>query len=146
MKFAPLILGFVTVGQGVLNRWIAERWGLSAAIVLSALTLLLFSSLVLALVRLSPGSFPAYFAPPQSLPAPAWWFVLPGLLGCVFISGIPWAISRLGAAHVFVMVIAGQIVASLIWDAVVEGRPVTLVRLSGASLAVLGAALLASGD
>lgn len=44
------------------------------------------------------------------------------------------------------MVIAGQIVASLIWDAVVEGRPVTLVRLSGASLAVLGAALLASGD
>ena len=146
MRFLPLLLGFITVGQGVFNRLVGERWGLSAAVVFNACVLLCASSTILLMVRAQPQWFPSYFTPVPSLQTFRWWFLLPGLLGCLFITGIPWAISRLGAAQVFVLVVAGQMAASLGYDALFEGRPVTLARLGGAALAVCGALLLTLGS
>ncbi|MCB9763182.1 MAG: DMT family transporter [Alphaproteobacteria bacterium] len=145
IQLSPLLLGFAIVGQGVLNRAVGERWGLSAAVVLNATVLLASATAVMLLVRSAPQRFPAFFSPHPSLDASAWWFIFPGMLGCVIVTGVPWAISRFGAAPVFVLVVAGQMVASLAWDALVEGRPATLPRVAGAALAVAGAALVSRG-
>lgn len=142
MSFAPILLGFLTVGQGVLNRQVGARWGLTAAILFNACVLVVVASSVYWLVRSQPQLFPSFFRGTPSWQTFKVWFLLPGLLGCAFITAIPWAISRFGAAQVFVMVVAGQMIASLGYDALFEGKPLTVARVAGAALAVCGAVLL----
>ena len=145
MRYAPALLGLFTVAQNVLNRQIADRWGLSATVVLNAATLLASTTLLLLVVSRAPQLFPDIFRAHPTWESARWWFVVPGLCGCLFTTGMPWAISRYGAAQVFVLVVAGQMVFSLAYDALVEGRPVTAPRAIGAGLAVAGALLMGRG-
>jgi transporter family-2 protein len=138
----PALLGVAAVLQGGLNRQISGHWGLAAAALFNTLVLLAAVGGLLVWSRLHPETLPAFFQLKGGLAQIRWWWVLPGLCGFALVAGIPWAISRLGAFPVFLGILGGQLVMSLAWDAFVERRPVTLVRLAGAGLAILGAWLV----
>ncbi len=141
----PFAVGVAAVLQGVLNRRVMSEWGLSAAVLLNSLVFLVVSLGLLALARSRPELFPDSFAPSASWSTLAWWFILPGLFGMVIVLGIPWAIDSLGAARVFVGIVAAQMVASLVWDHFMEGVELSLERVGGTVLAVVGAWLVGRG-
>jgi transporter family-2 protein len=135
----PALLGVAAVLQGGLNRQISTHWGLAGATLFNTVVLLGASLVLLILVRFRPDWFPPFFALKGGLAAISWWWLLPGLCGLALVGGIPWAISRVGAFPVFLGLLGGQMVTSLAWDAFVEGHPVTVIRILGAGLALLGA-------
>jgi len=67
-----------------------------------------------------------------------WWYLLPGICGFALVMGIPWAIPRIGATRVFLFVVVGQMIASLVWDLIVEKKTPDIQRLVGAALAIGG--------
>jgi transporter family-2 protein len=137
----PLAVGAMTVLQGTLNRQMSESMGLGSAIFLNSVVVVALGSAFYALVRAQPSWLPAIFAGSPDLSRVAWWMIVPGIFGFCIIAGIPWAISRVGAARVFVGIVVAQLVVSLLWDALVAGQPVTLARGGGAALAVVGVIL-----
>jgi transporter family-2 protein len=137
----PLAVGAMTVLQGTLNREMSASMGLGSAIFLNSVIVVALGSAFYAVVRLAPGALPPIFAGAPDVSRLALWMVVPGIFGFCIIAGIPWAISRLGAARVFVVIVAAQLVVSLLWDAFVSGESVTLARGGGALLALAGVAL-----
>ena len=138
----PALLGVAAVLQGGLNRQISGHWGLAAAALFNTVVLLIAVCCLLAFARLRPEWLPPFFHLRGSLAELRWWWIFPGLCGLALVAGIPWTISRIGAFPVFLGLLGGQLLMSLAWDAFVEHRPVTLVRLVGAGLALLGAWLV----
>jgi transporter family-2 protein len=144
LVFLPILIGLASVLQGALNRKVAAVWGLTPA--------LAFNTAVLSVALLVYGLWER--AHPEaafirgsgfSWSGLRWWYFLPGLFGLVLILGIPFGISRLGAASVFVGIVAAQIVGSLAWDVAFEAKPLTLLRAGGAALAIVGAWIASKG-
>jgi transporter family-2 protein len=80
----------------------------------------------------------------RMLQAP-WWVYVGGLLGAVYVVGVIALAPRLGALLAFVLVIAGQLLASLLLDhfgLLYPRHPVNLPRLLGAVLLLLGVLLI----
>jgi transporter family-2 protein len=145
MVLLPGFLGLAAVLQGGLNRQVAGQWGLAGAALFNTLVLLAAVGALLALVRLRPSVLPEFFQIKGALAQLRWWWILPGLFGFALVTGIPFAISRLGAFPVFLGILVGQMITSLAWDAVLEGRPLTLPKVCGALLAVAAAVLVGRG-
>lgn len=141
----PLAIGAMTVLQGTLNREMSHSMGLGSAIFLNSVIVMALGAAFYALVRLSPSVLPPIFAGVPDYSRLALWMVIPGIFGFCIIAGIPWAISQLGAARVFVVIVVAQLVVSLLWDAFLGGHTVTLARGGGAALAVIGV-LVATWD
>ncbi len=137
--FLPGMLGVVAVLQGGLNRQISGQWGLSGAALFNTLVLLIATVSLFMVAKARPDLLPEFFRPRGSFQAFQWWYLIPGLCGMALVVGIPFAIHRLGAFPVFLGILGGQLVMSLIWDAMMEHRPVTALRLAGAGLAILSA-------
>jgi len=78
-----------------------------------------------------------------AVPATAW---LGGLIAAVYIVAVVFLVPRLGVGSTAVIIIAGQIIAAMAMDHFGAfgnaQNPVTLLRLGGASLVLLGAALV----
>ncbi len=138
----PGFLGLAAVLQGGLNRQIMGSWGLAQAALLNTLVLLAAVGVLLLVVKLRPAALPDLFQARGALAEARWWWLIPGLCGFALVTCIPFAIPRLGAFPVFLGILAGQLIASLAWDAAMEGRPLTLSRVCGALLAVAAAALV----
>lgn len=66
-----------------------------------------------------------------------WWAYLGGPIGFLFIAAGSWAINRIGAAQTAMLIIAGQMISSVLLDAAmgVAGNPIA--RLIGVAL-ILG--------
>jgi transporter family-2 protein len=139
------IVGLVSVLQGGLNRRVMAHWGLTHAVLLNNLVLLGVSIALVMAARSFPGRFPPEFAP-RALAGGAWWYALPGLCGMVIVIGIPWAIAHLGAAQVFVAIVAAQLAGSLCWDVGIEGRALSVARIAGVVLALAGAWLASRSE
>lgn len=137
--FLPGMLGVAAVIQGGLNRQISGQWGLAGAALFNTLVLLIVTSSLLAVAKSRPDLLPEFFRLKGGFASFQWWYLLPGLCGMALVVGIPFAINRLGAFPVFLGILGGQLVMSLIWDAMVEHKPVTALRLAGAGLAILSA-------
>lgn len=108
-------------------------------------TLLAFATASVVLVLLHLGTGTALPKPSQVRALPLWVWI-GGVLGiCVVLLSIA-SVPRLGAAGYIVAVIAGQLVASLVFDQVgafgLAARPVTLQALAGVALMAGGAALV----
>ncbi len=134
----PLSVGAMTVLQGTLNRQMSEPMGLGAALLVNSVIVTVAAAALYGAARLQPSLVPAIFHDsfePRQLRA---WMILPGLFGFGIIAGIPWGITRLGAAKVFVGIVVAQLVVSMIWDTFIDGRPITWMRVVGASMAILG--------
>jgi bacterial/archaeal transporter family-2 protein len=75
-----------------------------------------------------------------------WWVWIGGALGAFYVLGSIVAAPRLGAVTLFVMILAGQALASLAVDHFgwvgFEEHPVNAVRLAGVALLAAGVALV----
>ncbi|MCB9777722.1 MAG: DMT family transporter [Alphaproteobacteria bacterium] len=137
----PLVVGTLAVIQGGLNRMLAERYGLVPVVGLNAVVFGLAIAVLGGVVVARPDWFPASWAPTGARWQPKLWHVVPGLCGFALVAGIPWAIGHLGAVRVFVGIVVAQVVASALWDGLVEGTPPTPLRIAGAVVAILGVVL-----
>lgn len=135
-------LGAIAVLQGALNRTIAGNWGLAPTIVLNNCVILTAGLALFGAVKFYPEFFPEAFRDKAGFTGFSWYYFLPGLCGLALVAGIPYAISKIGAANVFIGIVCAQMVASLAWDKAVEGIPLTWPRVLGACFAVLGALML----
>ncbi len=137
----PLTIGSIGVLQGTLNRAMGQSIGLAPAITINSIFVILIALTLHTLVRWRPELFPELFHDRFAFSELSAWMVLPGIFGFCIIAGLPWAISKLGAARVFLAVIVAQVVVSMIWDAVVSKEPISLTRGLGAVLTIAGVAL-----
>ena len=141
----PILAGVCVVLQGGWNRQLGPQLGLAGALFANSVVFLLGAALVLLLVRMAPERWPEFLRVPLQPGSPwQWRAVLPGICGLVIVLGIPWGITQLGALRVMILVVAAQLVAGLIWDALVEGIPVDPWRLAGIGFSVMGAGIVAS--
>jgi bacterial/archaeal transporter family-2 protein len=74
------------------------------------------------------------------------WLLAAGVMGGALVFGIAWAMPQLGAGTAFVLMIAGQVIAGMIFShfgllgSPVE--PVSVVKIAGAALLIAGAAIV----
>ncbi|NBB51340.1 EamA-like transporter family protein [Rhizobium sp. CRIBSB] len=82
----------------------------------------------------------------RALPWYAW---VGGLYGVVFVIAATWAVPRLGVATTITLMVAGQLLLSLILDHFgafgVPRQPVTLTRMAGVALVIGGVLLVRRG-
>ena len=135
-------LGFAAVLQGGINRHASGKFGLTSVILLNNAVIFVAGLALFAVVKFMPANFPDFFKPRAASGSFSWWYILPGLLGLCLVAGIPFAISKIGALRVFVGIVTGQMIVSMIWDACIEGIPVTTIRLASAGLTIAGVVLL----
>ncbi len=142
ISFSPALLGLVVVLQAGLNKKIAAQWGLTTAVLLNAVVFAVLAVLFYSLAVWKSDLFSPNMKSAFDLKTFSWWYLIPGALGCVLVFGGPWAISRWGAVHTFILIISAQLLASLLWDMYVESIPVSTLRIAGIVLAWLGAILV----
>ena len=141
MLAVPVLVGAMTVLQGGLNKHLGSSMGLAAAVLLTCLVTTVIGLALYAWVRVSPSIAPDFLQGEFNWQAFRWWMICPGLFGFGIVIGIPWAIPELGAAKVFVGIVAAQLVGSLVWDAFVEHNSPSTMRLLGAAITLLGAVI-----
>jgi transporter family-2 protein len=135
VSFLPAILGVVVVLQAGLNKKISAQWGITGAVLLNAIVFLVIAGVVYGL-RLP------HLKGEIEMKSFSWWYLVPGVLGCVLVFGGPMAISRWGAVHTFILIISAQLLASLVWDSQIEGLSISTMRLVGIALAWIGAVIV----
>lgn len=140
--FIPLSLGLAAVLQAALNRRIAVHIGLPQSVMLTNVVAFLCALALSLIMRSFPSLLPQGFAAQQPMWRPALWYVVPGLCGFAFILGMPISFGRLGVFQSLLLLIASQLVVGLLWDQLVEGRPVTGLRILGACITLFGAGLV----
>ena len=137
----PFIVGLVGFLQAAINRKIGAYWGLPAATILNSIIFFVIAIIFFLVSSKAPHMLPDSLKPKEPFKYYDWWFVLPGILGFLIVILVPFGIAKVGALNLFVGIIAAQLVASLCWDAFVEGQPATWPRVLGALLSFAGAAL-----
>lgn len=137
-----LAIGALGVLQNTMNKKLSEVMSLPLALVVNNIILLACSLGFFFVVRLLPESaLPELLRDKGSWQAGGWKILLPGAFGFFIIAAAPWAIEKAGATKVFIGIIVAQIVASILWDQLVESIPASPVRIAGAVIAFLGALL-----
>jgi transporter family-2 protein len=138
----PAALGVSIVLQSGLNRLMARGWGLGPVTLFNSLILCMVSFVLWIAARGAHGWIPAMFRDRGGFSEFGWWYWIPGVLGFFAVAGVPLAISRIGALQTFVILIGAQLAGSIVWDWIAEGKTVTWIRVAGAVLAFVGAALV----
>jgi transporter family-2 protein len=138
-------IGLVLPLQAAINGSLRDTLGSGS--VLAALISFGVGTLVLAVVGLLTGQpFPAL----TGLPRLAWWQWLGGFLGASFIFGTTFLPLRIGLAAMTALVVAGQVICSLVFDRYgwlgLPVRDISWIRLAGAGLLLAGAVLVNFGD
>jgi bacterial/archaeal transporter family-2 protein len=135
-----LLMGALGVLQNTLNKQFSSTLGLPVTLLVNGFTLCACSLLFFFALRMVPAeALPEMFRPMAGVRGVRPYDVLPGIFGFVIISSLPWVLEKQGATKVFIAIIAGQLVVSMLWDLLVEGSPVDGMRAAGAALALIGA-------
>jgi len=71
-----------------------------------------------------------------------WWYIFPGIMGFMFVAGLPFAIYKVGAVKTTVGLIAAQMTTSVFWDFFVEGISVNLTKGLGIFFALLSVIMI----
>lgn len=135
-----LLLGSVVVFQPMLNRMVLELRGLTFAVWMNACVLFLMASLLCALVYFFGAHLPEMFHFKAHHEFPLW-FLVPGLLGFIFVFAVPLMFQALGAFPTVLAMLCGQMVTSFLVDVCVYGVPVSLSKVLGLAMAASGAYL-----
>ncbi len=137
----PVIIGASTILQGSLNRQIASSVGILQATLISNTITTLFCGLAFYLVQVNPNLAPQFFKSTDSqttfISTFKWWYLLPSLFGFLIINGMPFAFSKLGAVKVTVLLVAAQMITSLLWDYYVDHLTINLYKVCGLFFAFL---------
>lgn len=135
-----MLAGAATVVQGGLNRRIADLWGHAPTILINGLVVTIAAAFTIWLAsRIDSPLTNLLGAKPEAFSRTLWWYVVPGLLGYVFLTTLPPSIASIGASNVFVLVVAGQLLMGLFWDRAVEDITLSLPRVGGVALVCVGA-------
>jgi transporter family-2 protein len=137
----PFALGCFAVLQVALNKRIAGVMGLTQAVILNAVVLLVVALVFWLCARGNRAPFGEWMSGTGGPGDFRLWWIVPGLCGLTLVAGMPWAAQRIGALQTFVVLVAAQMLFSIVWDHFVGGVDVTAPRLIGAGLAVVGAAV-----
>jgi len=139
MIVVSLLMGALGVLQNTLNKQHAASLGFGATILINGIVVCVSSFVLFFALRLLPlDSLPEIFRPLAASRALRPLDILPGVFGFLIIASLPWVIERQGAIRVFIAIIAGQIVMSVVWDLFVESSGLDWKRAMGAGLALLG--------
>lgn len=138
------VAGLAAVIQSGVSRKLAERAGLASALHVSNLIVLIGGVVILTLISATSRSdFADLLRIKLNYRTWSWWFLLPGAMGLFVITVMPFTILRVGALTVFVAMIFGQVLGSLIWDRFAEGMPFDKWRIIGCVLTLAGATMIA---
>ncbi|HEY8272496.1 MAG TPA: DMT family transporter [Pseudobdellovibrionaceae bacterium] len=142
--FLPIIAGISIVLQGTLNRNSTTYMGLTSAVLLNAIVFLFFSigAWVLFKLNLIGGSANSSVNPLVHF---QWWYILPGIFGCLIVFSTPLAIKFLGANSAFAIIICTQLVVSMLWDFTFEKTTPTAMSLTGVVIMIVGLFVLMAG-
>jgi len=142
MAFA---IGLVIPLQSAVNS--ALRNTLGSGSVLAALVSFFVGTVALAVASAATGQ---PFTALAGLPRIPWWQWLGGVLGAFFVFGSTLLAPRIGMAAMISLLVAGQVISSLIFDRFgllgLPVRDISWIRLAGAVLLLLGAVLVNFGD
>ncbi|MAK61694.1 MAG: hypothetical protein CMK09_12000 [Ponticaulis sp.] len=135
-----MMCGTLIAAQGAINGKLSATIGgpLQAAVISFSvgLTALILANLVM-------GNRFALTHTVSSLP---WWGWVGGLFGAIMVASSAMAVPRIGVAAWVVAVIAGQLIAAVIYDQLgafgQDVRPITPLRLLGVGFLVLGVYLV----
>ncbi len=149
MNFAFLLLAFFAgaaiATQANINGQLAT--GVAGNTIFAALISFIVGTIVLAAIAVSRGGLPAALA---ALPSQQIWKFAGGFLGAGFIFSTTFLAPRIGLTNLLVLVIAGQLLASVTIDHFgllgATLRPVSPIKLGGAIVLLLGVTLTLFGD
>jgi transporter family-2 protein len=138
-------IGLVLPLQAAINSSLRDTLGSGS--VLAALVSFAVGTVALATMGLLTGQ---PFAALAGLPRIAWWQWVGGVLGASFIFGSTLLPPRIGLAAMTALIVAGQVVASMVFDRYgllgLPMRGISWIRLAGAILLLAGAVLVNFGD
>lgn len=137
----PATLGIAVVMQSGLNRKIGSLYSLPIAVLLNSMVLTTLGICVYLFSRRNADAETVETFV-GALSKFQWWYVIPGMLGYCLILGLPFSVSRVGALRTFLVLLVAQIAFSVLWDAYVEGYPITLPKLVGAAISLTGIAVV----
>ncbi len=150
---APLLLFAFFIGcmiplQALINHTLRVSVGSGA--VFAAFMNFVVGTVVLAAVCVLSGEKWVSLAGAFKLASVAPWQLAGGLLGALFVFGTTLLAPRIGVATMLSLIIAGQILASLLFDRIgilgLVERELTVPRMLGALLIVAGVLLVNFGD
>ena len=135
-----LTVGMAGTTQGAINNRLNDF--LSNPAIVALVSFIVGSAALLVYVVASGGQISSIWTT-RNIPWIAW---TGGILGAYFVACTVILIPRLGVALTFSLIIAGQMVLTLVIDHYalfgVEQRPVSLARIGGVALIVLGVVLI----
>lgn len=138
--FIALSLGSFIVIQPNLNRLIAEQHGLAMAAFINGLMLFLASSLLIFFIW-HLGDKANTTLQIKANEAFKAWYILPGLMGLTLVMVVPLTMKNIGAFSTVIAMLAGQIATSFWLDSFINHQPISLARVIGLIMALVGAYL-----
>lgn len=142
ISLLPFVIGMVTVLQSTLNKKISMSEGVASAVFINSTLILIISFVFFLLQKNSIISLPEGLRSESLFAFKKWWVIVPALCGFTIVMGFPLSLTRLEVAQVFVLAIAGQCVAGLLWDTLIDGHPFQALKTLGVFLTLIGALLV----
>ncbi len=138
----PLFLGCIGILQGAINRQVSMQIGLAQASLITNLATVVMCTVFYFIVKKNPLFFPAFFQVKADFITYKWWFIFPPIFGFLIVSGMPYAISEIGAVKVTVGLIAAQMITSVAWDYFVDNITLNPLKIGGIIFALLSVTLI----
>jgi uncharacterized membrane protein YdcZ (DUF606 family) len=132
---ASFMLGIATVVQSGLNRQIAKDWSLNEVTLFNNLLVVGISLLAFIAAKYFTTATPDIFRIKSVIPSLKWWAIIPAICGWFIVMFFPFAISKIGALKVVVIVVASQVICGMLWDYFVEGLSISGTKILAALLA-----------
>lgn len=133
----PLFIGCFGILQGAMNRVIASHIGVAQASLITNIGSTLFCAILYYFAKAYSHLMPEFYQIKAPLSTYKWWFIFPPLFGFAIVAGIPYSIAKLGAVKVTVGLIAAQMITSVVWDLLVEGVTINMMKFVGIVFAFL---------
>jgi transporter family-2 protein len=142
LSILPFLIGMITVLQSSLNKKISMSVGVASAVFINSALILVISIAFFYLQKYSFIPLAESLRSETLFGFKKWWIIVPALCGFMIVLGFPLALTKMGASQVFVLAVAGQCVASLLWDTFVDGRALELLKVVGVLTTLVGAFLV----
>lgn len=138
----PAILGVIGLLQGAINKQMSIRIGVAHAVLINMVLTFVFALAFYYLTLKAPKLVPEIFRIKASLLTWEHWYVLPGILGLLIVALIPWAIAEVGMVKFTIILVAAQMIFSVVWDLYVEKIPVGIYKVIGMLFCLFGTILI----
>lgn len=133
----PVILGFFSIFQNVINRQLGTRYGMPWTILVNSTAFLVFSVLLYFATLQWPERFDGTWVAKERTFLNGW-FWLAGFMGWAITILLPFTMTKVSTATVFMAFVTSQMLFSLVFDVVFFKLPITPMQAVGSLLALIG--------